>query len=416
MRLRRSSRPRTRPARTGADAPPAAPAPAAKPPADSLPRPLRVAAAFTWRVLVVAAGVYGVLWLMGYFSGLVIPFLIALLLAALLLPLVRLLGRWMPHALAVTGSFLLAIVVLAGLFTLVGTSIAGQLNQLTSQALEGFTKLQAWLAEGPLQINNEQISQYVEQLQEQVSANGERIASGALTATATAGEFLTGLVLALFTLVFLLLNGEQIWRFFVGLLPANARQAADTAGRAGWESLTQYVRATVMVAAVDAVGIGVGAALLGVPLAVPLAVLVFLGAFVPIVGALVSGAVAVLVALLALGWVQALVMLGIVLLVQQVESNVLQPLIMGRMVSVHPLAVVFAIGAGITVSGIVGAVIAVPVVAVLNTMIRSLSTGGAALDQIAVEHPRRSRPRTGGVPGSQPAGRAARRNGDRPAP
>lgn len=366
--------------------------PAVKPPADSLPRPLRVAAAFTWRVLLIAAGVYGVIWLLGYFSALVTPFLIAMLLAALLLPLVQLLDRWVPHPLSVTLSFLLAIAMLVGLFTLVGTSIAGQLTELTGQALDGFAKLQEWLAEGPLQINNAQITEYVEQLQEQVSANGERIASGALTATATAGEFLTGLVLALFTLIFLLLNGNQIWGFFVGLLPANARQAADTAGRAGWESLTQYVRATVVVAAVDAVGIGVGAALLGVPLAVPLAVLVFLGAFVPIVGALVSGAVAVLVAVLALGWVQALIMLGVVLLVQQVESNVLQPLIMGRMVSVHPLAVVFAIGAGITVNGIVGAVIAVPVVAVLNTMIRSLSAGGAPLEKITGPRPAEAPP------------------------
>ena len=383
------------------------PQPAVKPPEESLPRPLRVAAAFTWRALVIAAGVFGVLWLLGYFSSLVTPFLIAMLLAALLVPVVRLLDRWLPHALSVTVTFLLAIAVVSGLFTLVGTSIASELTQLTSQALDGFAKLQDWLARGPLELDNARIHEYIANLREQVTANGERLASGALTATVSAGGFITGLVLALFTLIFLLLNGNQIWGFFIGMLPRNAQAAADTAGRAGWESLTQYVRATVIVAAVDAVGIGIGAAVLGVPLAVPLGVLVFLGAFVPIVGALLSGAVAVLVALLALGWVQALNMLGIVLAVQQVESNVLQPFIMGRMVSVHPLAVVFAIGAGITVNGIVGAVVAVPVVAVLNTMIRSLSAGGAPLEAIAEEPVRRHRPRSGGSSraGAQPQDR-----------
>ena len=173
-------------------------------------------------------------------------------------------------------------------------------------------------------------------------------------------------------MIFLLLEGDRIWRWLVHLLPAPTHDRVDTAGRAGWQTLTSYVRATVVVATADAVGIGVGAALLGVPLAIPLAVLVFLGAFVPIVGAFLSGGVAVLVALVALGPVQALIMLGIVIAVQQLEAHVLQPFLLGRAVSVHPLAVVLAIGAGLLVAGIVGALFSVPLVAFLNTAIHSL--------------------------------------------
>lgn len=350
-----------------------------------MPRPLQVGAAFTWRLLVIIAGIWVLLWVLNFFSSLVIPFLVAVLLAALLTPLVQLLARWLPRGLAVAVTFLLALGVVAGLFTLVGTQIASQMTQLTSQALDGFSQMQDWLAKGPLNINTAQIDDYVGKLQEQVTANGERIASGALTATLTAGEVLTGLLLTLFTLIFLLYDGNGIWGWFVRLLPKRARQASDTAGRAGWVALTQYVRATVIVAFVDAVGIGVGAAILGVPLYIPLAVLVFLGAFIPIIGALVSGAVAVLVALLALGWVQALIMLAVVLAVQQIESHILQPVIMGRMVSIHPLGVVMAIGAGLVVKGIVGALFAVPLAAVLNTVIHSLSAGGAPLRRLAAD-------------------------------
>ena len=210
------------------------------------------------------------------------------------------------------------------------------------------------------------------QARDQLSANSEEIVSRALEATATAGEIVTGAVLTLFALAFFLYEGEKIWAWLVALFPGGARERIDTAGRAGWRTLTAYVRATIVVATADAVGIGVGAALLGVPLAIPLGVLVFLGAFVPIVGALVSGSVAVLVALVALGPVQALIMLAIVVGVQQVESHLLQPFVLGRAVSVHPLAVVLAIGAGLIAAGIVGALFAVPLVAVGNTVSHSL--------------------------------------------
>ena len=339
----------------------------------SVPPSLAVAAQVAWRVVVVLVALAAVLWLVGFFRVLVIPLLVAVLLTALVIPLTDLLARHkVPRGLAVAITLLGLIAVVAGLFTLVGTQLASGIAGLGQKASDGFFEVQSWLADGPLHLSSEQVDAYLQQARDQLSANSEQIASQALTITATAGEVVTGAFLVLFSMIFLLLEGDRIWRWLVHLLPAPTHDPVDTAGRAGWQTLTSYVRATVVVATADAVGIGVGAALLGVPLAIPLAVLVFLGAFVPIVGAFLSGGVAVLVALVALGPVQALIMLGIVIAVQQLEAHVLQPFLLGRAVSVHPLAVVLAIGAGLLVAGIVGALFSVPLVAFLNTAIHSL--------------------------------------------
>ncbi len=347
--------------------------PSPETPPAQVPYPLRLAASYLWRLGLVAAAVYGLLHLLHYFTSLVVPFLIATLLTALLHPLVVRLSRYMPRVVAVLITVLFVLALLAGLFTLVGTQISNQLAQLTDQAIDGFAQMQNWIANGPLHVGSSQVSVYLREVSNTLSANSSEIAKRAWTFTAGAGEVLTGLALSVFSLVFLLLDGRQIWLWMVRFLPRSGRAATDAAGRASWHSLTAYVRATVMVAATDALGIGIGAAILGVPLAIPLGVLVFIGAFVPIVGALVSGAVAVLVALLTLGFIKALIMLAIVIGVQQLESHVLQPFLMGRMVEVHPLGVVFAIGAGIIVDGIVGALFAVPLVAVLNTFTHALA-------------------------------------------
>lgn len=342
-------------------------------PGDGVSPSVRSAAAWTWRLAVIAGGVYGLLLLLHQFEVLVVPLLLALLLSALSIPLVSLLARHrVPRSLAVAVTMVVGLLVVGGLFTLVGTQLASGLTDLGRQAAAGFAEVQQWLGEGPLNLGSEEIDEYLAQGRDQLSANSEQIVSGALAATATAGEVVTGAVLALFALAFFLYEGDKIWSWLIRLFPSGARERLDTAGRAGWRTLTAYVRATIVVATADAIGIGVGAALLGVPLALPLAVLVFLGAFVPIVGALLSGSVAVLVALVALGPVQALIMLAIVVGVQQVESHVLQPFVLGRAVSVHPLAVVLAIGAGLIVAGIVGALFAVPLVAVGNTVVHSL--------------------------------------------
>ncbi len=178
-----------------------------------------------------------------------------------------------------------------------------------------------------------------------------------------------GILIVFFVTIFFLLDGRGIWTWVVGLLPRQVRERTHQAGRRGLVTLSSYVRTQILVAFIDAVGIGIGAAVIGLPLVVPMAALVFLGAFIPFVGAIVTGVIAVLVALVVKGWVMALVMLGVVLLVQQIEGHILQPFLMGRAVSLHPVAVLLSVTAGTVLGGIVGALFAVPVVAVLNTVI-----------------------------------------------
>jgi predicted PurR-regulated permease PerM len=246
-------------------------------------------------------------------------------------------------------------------------------SELWSEALAGIQKVQAWLAEGPLHLSAAQIDQYLQEATAALQNNSSSILSGALSFGSTAGHFAAGLILALFVLIFFLLEGDRIWAFLVRLLPLKARAATFGAGRKGWASMVSYARIQMFVAFVDAVGIGVGAAIIGVPLALPLGVLVFMGSFIPIVGALITGAVAVLLALVANGWVNALIMLGIVLLVQQLESHILQPLVMGKAVALHPVAVILAVAAGSYLAGIPGALFSVPILAVANTAIRYIA-------------------------------------------
>jgi predicted PurR-regulated permease PerM len=228
------------------------------------------------------------------------------------------------------------------------------------------------LTDGPLQLSPLQLSAVRDQLLAALSANQAGITAGALTTAATVGQTTAETLLVLFTLIFFLHGGAGIWQFLLRAAPAAVRSRVDVAGRRSLIALVAYVRATAAVAVVDAVGIGIGLVVLGVPLAVPLAALVFLSAFVPIIGSVLAGGVAVLIALVAQGWVSALILLGIVIAVMQLESHILQPLLLGRAVHLHPLAVVLAIAAGLLIGGIAGALLAVPLLATLNSAIRSL--------------------------------------------
>ena len=340
---------------------------------DVLPRGVRTAGAWAWRFILFVAAAYLFLRLVALLRVVIIPVLVAILLAALFQPacaaLVRRgVKRSLAAGLVLIGGLLL---VFGGLGLIVRTFIA-QLDTLSGQVTEGIDEVQNWLSRGPLHLTDAQLSQYVVQAREAVTANQGAVTSGALSTATTLGEMVTGFFLVLFTLFFFLRDGAQIWSFLCRLLPREARVPTARSGHYAWHTLVSYVHATVLVAFVDAVGIGIGLAVLGVPLAVPLAALVFLGAFIPVIGAALTGTVAVLVALVANGPVTALTVLIIVIAVQQLEGHVLQPLIMGRAVALHPLAVILAIAIGIVVAGIVGGLIAVPLLAVLNTAIRYL--------------------------------------------
>ncbi|MEJ7741151.1 MAG: AI-2E family transporter [Nocardioidaceae bacterium] len=348
---------------------------------------VRLASEWTWRVGVIALGLYGLSLIFREFSNIFVPLVIALLLAALLHPLVDRLASVIPRGLAALAVLLGTLVFVIGLFTLVGQQASSGFPELRDQAVAGLDEVRNWLRTGPLNIDADTLSGYVSQAEEAASANQSTLVSGALGVASTATHLAEGFFIALFATFFFLSSGHRIWAWLLRIGPERAQVPVDDAARSGWVTLSHYVRATLLVALIDGIGIGVGSALLGVPLALPLGVLVFLGAFIPIVGALVTGVLAVLVALVANGPVIALAVLGVVLLVQQIESHVLQPFLLGRAVSVHPLAVILAIATGATVAGIVGALFAVPAAAVANTVISSLAgrRGDDPGEQIAAE-------------------------------
>ncbi|GAB3684048.1 AI-2E family transporter [Angustibacter aerolatus] len=342
--------------------------------AETVPWAMRVAVAWSWRLILVCAAVYLLLRVVASYLVVVAPVLIAVLLVALIKPLADGLERVrVRRGLGSLATVLLVLLVVSGLFTLVGTQIASGFSDLQDQAVAGLGEVQRWVNGPPLRISTTQLNEYGRTFQQSLADSRSELVSGALEATSTAGHVVTGLFLTLFSAYFFLAQGDQIWAFLVRLLPKPAQLPFDEAMRHGWVTLTAFVRATIVVAFTDAVGIGLGAALLGVPLAVPLGVLVFIGAFIPVIGALISGSVAVLIALVAVGPVKALLMLGVVILVQQLESHVLQPFLLGRAVSVHPLAVILGIATGALSAGIIGALFAVPLIAVGNTVVQSLA-------------------------------------------
>ncbi|MBJ7464753.1 MAG: AI-2E family transporter [Mycolicibacterium sp.] len=344
------------------------------PVADQAVSPLvRKAAAWAWRLLILGAALVALLWVVSKLTLIVVPVALASLLAALLLPAVDLLQRRrVPRGWAVAVVLLSAIAVVGGIFSFVVSQFISGAPGLVEQMTRSVDGLRTWLIEGPVHLSREQIDHAGDAVIKALQENQAKVTSGALSTAGTVTEIVTGAVLVLFTLIFLLHGGRGIFAFVTSAFPTTVRERVRDAGRAGFRTLTGYVRATCLVALVDAVGIGTGLAIMGVPLALPLASLVFLGAFVPLIGAVFAGGVAVIVALIAKGWVYALITLGLILAVQQLESHVLQPLVMGRAVAVHPLAVVLAIAGGGVLAGIVGALLAVPVVAVLNSAIRVL--------------------------------------------
>ena len=336
-----------------------------------VPRSVRAAAGWSWRLLVIAAASALIGYLIITFKLVVVAFVIALLLAVLLDPVSTWLRKRLrlPRALAALVAIVAMLGIVGTLLTLAGRSIVSGFADLADRAVAGFNELLEWLATGPLAIDQSQLNTWIDEALGQLQANTGTLVSGALAATTSVGQVVTGGLIAIFCLFFFLKEGRRIWQWFVRLTPVPSRERINEAGIRGWLTLGGYARTQILVAFVDSVGIGIGAAILGLPLVLPLTILVFLGSFIPIIGALVSGSVAVLVALVDQDLQTALIMLGIVLLVQQLEGNVLQPWLMGNAVSLHPVAVLLAVTAGTGVAGILGALLAVPIAGVINTVV-----------------------------------------------
>ncbi len=332
-----------------------------------MPRGLRLAAAYAWRMIVIAAAASIVIWLVIQLKVIVIPLLVAILVTALLWPAFTwLLRRGVPRWLAIVIAVLGTLAIVSGLIWLVVWQISLQWASVQERTVQAVEQFRQYLIDGPLHLTSGQIDDALAQAWTIVQEQAQLLLSGALAVGSTVGHVVVGALLTIFILLCTLADGGGIWKWTLRLFPRAARKPVDGAARAGWVTVVNYARTQLLVASIDAVGIGLGAALLGVPLAIPVAVLVFLGSFIPIVGAVVTGAVAVFLALVYNGPFIAVLMLIVVLGVQQLEGHVLQPILMGAAVKVHPLGVVLVVAGGALVGGIPGALFAVPLAAFVN--------------------------------------------------
>ncbi|MFF2188544.1 AI-2E family transporter [Streptomyces sp. NPDC058155] len=359
-------------ARDSVPAPPDyAPSVAAKPePVAAIPWGMRVAAEAAWRLVVLALLLWVLMKIISAVQLVVMAFVGALLVTALLQPTVARLKKWgLPRGLATAVTAFAGFIVMGLIGWFVVWQVVENIDVLSDRVTDGIDELKRWLLNSPFHVTEQQINDLAKSLSDAIGTNTEEITSAGIQGVTVVVELLTGILLAVFSTLFLLYDGRRIWEWSLRLFPAAARPGLAGAGPRAWRTLTAYVRGTLIVALIDAVFIGLGLYFLDVPLAVPLAVFIFLGAFIPLVGAVISGALAVVVALVTQDVFTALMVLIVVLAVQQIEGHVLQPFILGRAVRVHPLAVVLAVATGGLVAGIAGAVVAVPLVAVTNTVV-----------------------------------------------
>ncbi|MDR1293884.1 MAG: AI-2E family transporter [Bifidobacteriaceae bacterium] len=335
------------------------------PSGDGVPRWLRVPAGYAWRLLILAAAVVVVAKAVQGLELVAVALFLALVISAILRPLVGVLDRVMPRPLAAALGFIAGIGVLGGLGTFVGMSVAGQARVLSAEFIDGIDELNAMLARAPSPISDLDLTKAGQSLATWLEHNQQTIITEAVARAGEVAEVVTALILAIFCAVFFVTSGGAMWRWFLAQLSPGARRRWRIAGESAWHTFSGYTRGIVIVAATNGLFAGLGLAILGVPLAAPIGVLVFLGTFVPLIGAAVAMIVAVVVALAAKGVVIALVVIAMIAVIGQIEGHLLQPMIMARQVSLHPVVVAVVVVAGTLLSGILGAVAAVPIVSVM---------------------------------------------------
>ena len=333
---------------------------------------LLVAAAYAWRVIVVAVAVYLLFVALAKLTLVAVAVFVALVITALLRPLVDVLARALPRALGVAMALLLTLVAIGGIFTFVADSVAGQTTKLSNQFVSGLNEIERSLAGAPFHLQAVDLTQAGQQIRGWVTRNGGSLAGQALGGASVAAEVLTGLALAVFCSVFFLNSGTRIWDWLLTQIGGNRRW--DRAARAGWATFAGYTRGIVIIAATNAALVCVALLILQVPLALPLAMLTFFATFIPLIGAPIALFVATLVALAARGPLVALLVLALIVIIGQIEGHLLQPLVMSRAVNIHPLAVALSVACGTVLYGVIGAVVAVPLVAVTWTVWSTLRT------------------------------------------
>ena len=343
-------------------------APAGQPaPDDTVRYGLRVAAGYAWRLIVLAVAVYLVFVMLGKLTVVAIAVFVGMLISVLLHPLVGRLARVLPRGLAVAVALVLTVVAFGGVFTFIADTVAGESEKLSQQFVDGLTDIERSLAGAPFHLHVVDLTQLGQQVRDWVTHNGGALAGQALGGAGIAIELLTGFALAVFCSVFFLTSGEQIWTWLLSQVDGD-RPRWDGAARAGWETFAGYTRGVVIIAATNAALVCVALLILRVPLALPLALLTFFAAFIPLIGSPVALAVATLVALAVRGTVIALLVLGLIVLIGQIEAHLLHPMVMSRAVNLHPLVVALAVASGTVLAGVIGAVVAVPMVAVSWTV------------------------------------------------
>lgn len=335
-----------------------------------IPRSLVLAAAVSWRLLVVGAAVYLTVTVLARIQVIVVPAAVALLLACALWPVARWLRARGASPLVAAAATLLGLLgSLAVVLVLLAPRAAEEISQLDVNVFEGLDVVKGWLIQGPLHLSEQRVDAFFGELETQLRAASGAIASGALGGAMLALEIVVGILLALVLLFFFLKDGDRMWLWVRGFLPLERQARWHATAVEVRDVLASFIRGTTVIAFVDAAGIGIGLYLLGIPLVLPLAVLTFIGGFVPIVGATVAGFVATMVALVSGGLLKALAVLGVVVAVQQLESHFLQPVVVGRSVRLHPAAVLLAVGAGGVLYGVAGALLAVPITAALSVVL-----------------------------------------------
>lgn len=339
---------------------------------------LRTGAGWAWRLLLLAAVVYVAARIAEKIYIVVVPCAAALLITALLQPAVGRLRRgWggrlgMPGIVATWVTLLGAAAVLAGIGFLVSDRVSADYPTLVTETKHTSKQLQSWLAGPPFRLKGSNVQHFLDDIPSFLSQHKSLVEGTVLTGSKIVAELLGGLVLTLFVTFFLLKDGERIWGWLIKELRSTAAERVDRAGRAAWQALVYYMRGTVAVAAIHGLVVGIALWIMGAPLVVPLAVLVFLAAFIPMVGLFIAGALAILVVLASKGWVAAVVLFGVLVIEDQLEGHLLQPQVVGRAVRLHPLAVILSLAVGSVVAGIPGAVVAVPIVAVITRAVPEL--------------------------------------------
>jgi predicted PurR-regulated permease PerM len=342
--------------------------PAARPHPDTrVPGLLKVAAAWSWRLLLTGLVIYLAFRLVVFLRLVTLPFIAAMLGTALLQPLAAWLRRrGFSPLLSTWCVFFLALIVIAGAITLLADQISSQYPVLFSEVTKTANHIQSSLAGAPFHLSKARLSRLSSDLLKYISQHKSVVAGTVLTGGKYAAEFLTGIIVTLFISFFLLKDGSAIWRWLIHRMPPDAKRRMDGAGDQAWRALVNYMRGTTLVAVIHSLLLGLALWILGVPLVVPLMVLVFIAAFIPLIGILIVGALAILIALATKGWVAAVILLAVLLVENQIEGHLLQPLVVGRIIKLHPLAIILVLAVGGVIAGIPGAIIAVPTAAVIT--------------------------------------------------